>query len=543
MKPSVRRLLAGALVVATVSAGSGVFSSANATPLPVGYGIEYPLNSNTAVGPTGITTTSDGAVWFSSYSLGSIGRFVLPTTINQYSIASPNARPTDIITGPDGNIWFTEGAYDHIGRLATSKACLGTITEFDVTGANGGGTSGLVADHAGNIWFSAAGGDLVSSFSAAAADQTVPTCANLGVTAPSVMPLPSVTTYQLPANSGPTALAADASGQIWVAEPVSNSVGRIDPTVAPTRPMSEYLAQWTIATAGANVTDIASGAGNYVWFTESDANRVGRISASAVSGDASAVTDFAVPTANSAPTGISAGSDGQMWFTEANGPGALGRLSATGQISEFATPPMGGALIYDLAPASSGAFWYTNFYADTVGQLSTGFNPARATPTISVPHIGALTCGAATWSTTPTSSSTTLFRGSTKLATTSTTISASSLGQTFVCRSEATLPGLTTTFTSTSSRRVTALIARAAYAMARKHASTVAVLSASAQSVLVQIARTDRSGALTSVRVALRKGTTNVAPAVTARLTAGRYVVRIASTDGTALAVAALTLR
>src|SRR5207302_11228282 len=54
------------------------------------------------------------------------------------------------------------------------------------------------------------------------------------------------------------------------------------------------------------------------------------------------ITEFALPLGNSQgsmglPVGIASGTDGYLWFTDATG-NAIGRITTTGTISEFALP-------------------------------------------------------------------------------------------------------------------------------------------------------------------------------------------------------------
>ena len=50
------------------------------------------------------------------------------------------------------------------------------------------------------------------------------------------------------------------------------------------------------------------------------------------------VAEFSIPTTSSYPFEIVTGSDGNLWFTEF-GPNKIGRITPTGTITEFPTPP------------------------------------------------------------------------------------------------------------------------------------------------------------------------------------------------------------
>ena len=69
--------------------------------------------------PQGITTGSDGALWFTEFYDNAIGRITTSGTITLTPTPTANSGPTDITAGPDGNMWFTE-AIGNIGRITTS---------------------------------------------------------------------------------------------------------------------------------------------------------------------------------------------------------------------------------------------------------------------------------------------------------------------------------------------------------------------------------------------------------------------------------------
>jgi virginiamycin B lyase len=536
------------LLAATVAAGV-VGATAVAMPRsagPIGFTVEYPLSSGSPeLGPVQLTTTPDGAVWFSAYALGAIGRLQLPNTLNQYSLPSPNARPSSITVGPDGNIWFAETAYDQIGRVSLSSACYGQITEFTIPSAQGGGISGLASDGHQHLWFTAAGGDIAGSVNVA--DPNLPgPCVNAGQTTVVPLDLPTeLTSYPLRAGSGPNGVAVDAAGNVWIAESGSSKVARLDPSISNTSVNFEYLTEWPTPTAQSNVLDIAAGSGNRVWFTESDVNRIGMLPASA--GATATISEFPIPTADSGPAGITAGPDGAMWFAESTVPsGAIGRISPNGDIRQFATPAVGGALIGDVATASDGGLWYTNYLVDSVGSLSTGLHPARTAPHPAAPRVGAWACVSAVWGTTPVSATSTWVRANKSLAGASVRLSTADVGHRFVCRSTAKLPGLLQTFVSSTAVQISALLSKPSYVGARGKTITLDLKSDAARTVNVQIANSATGLAHKSVTVRVGKGTTRVHLLLSlpkSTLKAGRYAVRITTTSGTVLTVVPLTVK
>lgn len=67
--------------------------------------------------------------------------------------------------------------------------------------------------------------------------------------------------------------------------------------------------------------------------------------------------EFSVPTPDAFPLGIVAGPDGNLWFTEAKS-GKIGRITLTGEITEFETGSGVGAL-NPIVVGSDGNLWFT----------------------------------------------------------------------------------------------------------------------------------------------------------------------------------------
>jgi virginiamycin B lyase len=76
-------------------------------------------------------------------------------TITEFAIPGANSNPVGITTGSDGNLWFTEAGSSQLGRITTA----GTITEFVL--AAGREPFGIVSGPDNNLWFAEAGGDRI----------------------------------------------------------------------------------------------------------------------------------------------------------------------------------------------------------------------------------------------------------------------------------------------------------------------------------------------------------------------------------------------
>ena len=103
--------------------------------------------------------------------------------------------------------------------------------------------------------------------------------------------------------------------------------------------------------AGGSPEGITAGPDGNLWFTEVGANAIGRITTSGQ------ITEFPPPAAESRPVGITAGPDDNLWFTEV-GANAIGRITTSGQITEFPLPvaesrPVG------ITAGPDGNLWFT----------------------------------------------------------------------------------------------------------------------------------------------------------------------------------------
>jgi virginiamycin B lyase len=145
---------------------------------------------------------------------------------------------------------------------------------------------------------------------------------------------------------------------------------------------------------------ITTGPDGALWFTEEQGNKIGRITTTGTT------TEYPMPMAGTYPTAITAGPDGALWFTVAGDGIGLGRITTSGNITQYSAQygsgiTMGpdGALWYTTGsgigritsagityysvPANNqypywitagpdGALWFTNNESCTIGRMTTG---------------------------------------------------------------------------------------------------------------------------------------------------------------------------
>jgi streptogramin lyase len=233
---------------------------------------EFPVSAG--CGPGGITLGPDGAIWFVCLG-GGIGRISTTAAITYY--ASPMG-PGDITTGPDGALWFTQEFGNEIGRLTI----YGALTEYSPPTASSQ-PGGITAGPDGSLWFTEYMGDKIGQLTTSGAF--------------SEYPLPSP-------DSGPGSIAVGPDRALWFTEFYGRRVGRITTAGA--------ITEYSIPSSDGGPEVIVSGPDGALWFTVLGTGMVARITT------AGAITGYSLPSTLSGPSGIAVGADGDLWFIGGN---------------------------------------------------------------------------------------------------------------------------------------------------------------------------------------------------------------------------------
>jgi streptogramin lyase len=224
---------------------------------------------------SGITTGSDGALWFGEESRGMIGRYTLSGSYKDYVINGEFVQPLGLTRGPDGNVWFTEQGCC-IARITPSGAykAYGTSIPGDYPQA-------ITTGPDGNLWFTefvqreiggiTTAGDLLGN---------------------------------LPANGGPDGITLGPDGNLWFTEYLAGKIGRLS--------LHGDLTEFALPDSGSGPIGITPGPDGDLWFAEYAADRIGRIT------PLGRITEYQVPTPNAGPAYLVFGPGGVLYFTEAN---------------------------------------------------------------------------------------------------------------------------------------------------------------------------------------------------------------------------------
>src|SRR5579875_257217 len=167
-------------------------------------------------------------------------------------------------------------------------------------------------------------------------------------------------TYQLPSGFGQALfLAFDSQGNLWFPLPMSNSIGKLNPS-------TQSFQQFPVPTSDAGPWDIAIDHSGNIWFTEHYTDKIGKFNPSTQT-----MQEFTTPTANSLPYGIVVDASNNVWFTENNSAVAqIGEYSG-GSIKEYKVQsnPPGGLTPHLIAVDPHGNIWWTEGWVGMIGEL------------------------------------------------------------------------------------------------------------------------------------------------------------------------------
>jgi virginiamycin B lyase len=308
-----RRSLRLAASVLAVAAAFVVPAPASAAVLKM-FALPPSLKS-----PDMIVLGPDGALWFTQVDSNDkrkasvLGR--ITTAGETRVVAIPKgSRPRALAAGPDGALWYAAEEAD-VGRLG--RVTPTGVEELLLPRAPGGqSANGIVTGADGALWFTNGGriGRLVPG------------------AAPTFIPIRD-------AESSLQQIIADPNGALWFTQ--EDTIRRITPTGT--------LSTFRLPPAIRHVRDIAVAADGALWFTDYDDARIGRI---APDGH---IRLYDLPNLNQ-PGAITVGPDAAIWFI---GLTTIGRITASGEVTEIPIPDPLTTFGQDLTSGPDGALWFT----------------------------------------------------------------------------------------------------------------------------------------------------------------------------------------
>jgi streptogramin lyase len=297
--------------------------------------------------PLGITTGSDGALWFTnefagSPGVGSIGRVTTSGVVTNYTDSFLD-RPQAITSGPDGVLWFaTQFGGSNDTGLIGSITTAGAFTKYtDPTIDN---PDSIVSGPDGALWFTNQGGNSIGRITTA------------GV----------VTNYTGTGISSPDGIAVGTDGALWFTNEGNNSIGRIT--------TAGVVTNYT-GTGIDSPQSIASGSDGALWFTNGGNNSIGRITTADV------VTNY-TGTGISTPDAITSGPDNALWFANREN-NSIGRITTAGVVTNYTNSTI--SLPAGITSGPDGAVWFSNSGTPSIGRITTPMSITTTTVPSSVP--------------------------------------------------------------------------------------------------------------------------------------------------------------
>jgi virginiamycin B lyase len=237
--------------------------------------------------PVGITTGSDGAVWFTESATNKIGRVTAGPTFSSFAVpAAEGTSPRGITAGPGGFLYFVTNAQSRVVKFDVHTHAFTLLAQLPA----GTGPTRIAAGADGNLWVSGTSKNDVFR----------------------VTPASVQTRVALAGSASPARITSGPDQNIWVAEPGINHIAKITTAATP------VVTQFSVP---GKPTGITSGPDGNLYVTEQGSNMIARVSTAGV------VKSFAIPTKGSSPGGIVTGSDGNTWFSENVG-NKIGRLTS-----------------------------------------------------------------------------------------------------------------------------------------------------------------------------------------------------------------------
>jgi sugar lactone lactonase YvrE len=331
-----------AYAISGTSTGSALVADPSGSFAPATANI-----GGTHLTPVGVAVDSNGDVFTMDQTAGKFTE-ISGSTITQLAGTLPSS-PTQIALDPAGNVYAAGSGASTIVRLALGAGGTYTAGSVSITGI---ATPQAVAfDLAGNLYVA----DKTTASVYKVAAGTVSGTALPGYTGvlPSYTPLTTVATGL----TSPTGLAIDGYGNLYICDPGSGSILRVD-------------AKMTTLLAGIHPVSIAIDAAADVYYQDSTADAIVEIPYNSISNGVAGTTAVTILSALKTPAGLAVAGNGIAYSADS---GAKTLVSVARN-----------AYSYNFGVGSSGSPTLTGTITNIGNQASTGSNPNTNTTNFSL---------------------------------------------------------------------------------------------------------------------------------------------------------------
>jgi virginiamycin B lyase len=320
--------------------------------------------------------------------------------IREVSVPQNNSDPLAINIDAMGNVWFAE---TNPPAIAEYVPAVQTFQVFPVpTGKSCGLIWFLIHDNASNLWFSCASEPLLWSFSTNSFQFSNFSTGNARVDPYSLLLdsrtnqlwFTSIYTDQIGAfqvssdaarldflvnvsgppsakslpgapRFGPSGLAMDTNGNLFVTETFAPAIAEYSPLV------QKFEKIWTLPDGAQPVGIVVDNASQRIWFTNHGSSLVGFVneSSGAVKEFATSLFNFEGSYEATLPYWIQQAPNGEIWFDEHIGNKMASFDDSTNQLTEFYIPTPLSAPLRFATDDSRKVVWFTEFQGDKLGEL------------------------------------------------------------------------------------------------------------------------------------------------------------------------------
>jgi virginiamycin B lyase len=315
---------------------------------------EIPIESNETL-PIGITTDANGDVWIAENNASALVEYVPSTGI---------FRTYPIPTNSSGLIWFL--IFDNQGNLWFSNAQEALLWKFSPSTAQFSNFSTSMQGVfpyalaynpvAEQIWFTSIYTDQIGVFQIEGSDAVLSKIINVTGTT-GIRPSPPY--------FGPSGIALDAQGNVYVSETFSSNIVEYDPV------LGRFVHVWDTPPGSQPVGVVVDGLRNRVWFTNHASSLIGYIDEATGGVTEYATSLFTLDADNiTLPYWIQESADGSIWFDEHIGNKIAEFNPATGMLTEFAIATSQSSPLRFAIDNQRGIVWFTEFAANKIGELN-----------------------------------------------------------------------------------------------------------------------------------------------------------------------------
>jgi streptogramin lyase len=363
--------------------------------------IQYPLPNGSSE-PWWIATDRSGNVWFVEQGSNQLGKLNPSTRVmTEYSIPTQNSTVISVAADYSGNVWIAELSANKLGELKNGTS---TIIDYPIPGAPyqlGGttqtescGPTGVVPDSGGNIWVLCIFSNQIDEFFPGNS---------------------SFLSFNLPVYySAPAGLVFDHSGGFWftaadadmlghgVISELQNQTSKGITEFAPINQTYSFTLSHPLGPLGPyeNLTSslpTPSGIalapdGVTLWISEHVDSSFDsyNIQSKSLTRYWTSSTNNAFGYAYSFPNGIAIDGQGRVWIAEHYGNKIAEFDPNTDQLAEFNAPCCGGNGIggtYSLALGINGTVWFVEIYGNAIGEIEPVESNQTFSMTLGTPNL------------------------------------------------------------------------------------------------------------------------------------------------------------